>query len=83
MFRARLSWTVVGAVGLIGLTTGVGVALRGGLLALGLGAFVWLNEPIARWILAARRAGDSTWLPVALGTGLRVIALVTVVVASW
>lgn len=83
MFRARLSWTLLGGIGLIGLAGDLGVAVRGGLLAIGLGVFLWLNEPLARWILAARRAGDARWQPMAIGMVLRVVALVAVVLVSW
>jgi hypothetical protein len=83
MFRARLSWTLLGGLGLLGLTADLNVALRGALLAAGLGAFIWLNRPLALWILTARRAGNADWQPMAMGMALRVVALVAVVAVSW
>jgi hypothetical protein len=83
MFRARLSWTLLGGLGLLGLTTGLGVGFRGALLGLGIAGFVWLNRPLARWILDARRTGDAGWQPMAVGMVLRVVALIAVVAVSW
>ena len=83
MFRARLSWTLLGGLGLLGLTADFGVGLRGALLAVGLAGFIWLNRPLALWILDARRTGNGDWQPMAIGMALRVIALVAVVAVSW
>lgn len=83
MFRARLSWTLIGAIGLIGLTSGLGVAVRGALFALGLAGFVWLNQPLLAWVLATRRAGDERWQPAAVGMVLRVVGLAIVLAVSW
>jgi hypothetical protein len=83
MFRARLSWTLVGGMGLIGLTSGLEVGLRGVLLAGAVGAFVWLNRPLLLWMLAARRAGDTRWRPAAIGLALRVVGMVVVLSIAW
>lgn len=83
MFRARLSWTLLGGLGLIGFTRDLGVGLRGALLGVGVAVFVWLNRPLWVWIRAARLAGDASWHPMAIGMFLRVVALVLVVVVAW
>jgi len=83
MFRARLSWTVLGGIGLIGLTSDLSVALRGALLGAAIAAFVWLNQPLVAWILATRREGTGEWRPMAIGMALRVVALVLVIGFSW
>lgn len=83
MFRARVSWTLIGGVGLIGLTNGLGVGIRGALFGIALGMFAWLNRPLVIWMLAARRASDPRWQPMALGFVLRIVALVTVLVFAW
>lgn len=83
MFRARLSWTLLGGLGLIGLTSGFPVSIRGALLGVGIAGFVWLNQPLVGWMRRARAAGDETWKPMAVGMALRVVALVLVVAVSW
>lgn len=83
MFRARLSWTLLGGVGLVGLTSGLGVPVRGGILAVALGVFLWLNQPLAAWVVARRRKGDARWQPAAVGLGLRCVALCAVIWLSW
>ncbi len=83
MFRARLSWTLIGAVGLLGLTADLEVGLRGALLAFGIAAFAWLNDPLLRWVLAARRTADPAWKPMAIGLVLRVLGLIAVIAVSW
>ena len=83
MFRARLSWTLLGGIGLLGLTSEMSIGVRGALLGVGVAAFVWLNQPLARWILGARKAGDASWQPMAVGMALRVVALIAVVLVSW
>ncbi len=83
MFRARLSWTLLGGLGLIGFTRDLGVGLRGALIGIGIAAFVWLNRPLLIWIRTARSTGDVSWQPMAIGMLLRVVALVLVVVVAW
>ncbi len=83
MFRARLSWTLLGGAGLVGLTQDLSVGWRGlflGVIVAGLG---WLNEPLVRWTWTARRAGDPRWQPMAIGIVLRVVALGAVIAVSW
>jgi len=83
MFRARLSWTLLGGLGLIGFTRDLGVGVRGALLGLGVAAFVWLNRPLWAWIREARSSGDASWQPMAIGMLLRAVALVLVIAVAW
>lgn len=83
MFRARLSWTVLAGVGLVGLTRELNFGVRGALFAVAIGAFVWLNQPLGAWILRARAGGDTRWQPAALGMVLRVVALISVIAFAW
>lgn len=83
MFRARLSWTLLGGVGLLGLTAGLNIGIRGALLGMAIATFIWLNQPLAMWMLGARSAGDPRWKPMAIGMVLRVVALATVIAFSW
>lgn len=83
MFRARVSWTLVGGIGLIGLTNELSSGFRGALLGIGVAVFVWLNHPLLRWVMTARRVGDPSWKPMALGLVLRVFGLLAVIVISW
>jgi hypothetical protein len=83
MFRARLSWTLLGGVGLIGLTSGLDVGWRGALLAVAIAAFIWLNHPLVAWVLASRAGGRPGWEPMAIGFALRVVALVAVIAVAW
>lgn len=83
MFRARLSWTLVGGIGLLALTSGLGTGVRGLLFGVGVAVFVWLNEPLVRWTFQARRAGHPGWQPMAIGFALRVIGLIAVIVVAW
>ncbi|MFO0685264.1 MAG: hypothetical protein U0234_24600 [Sandaracinus sp.] len=83
MFRARLSWTLLGGAGLVGLTQDLGVAWRGLFLAAMIAAFGWLNDPLVRWTWRARRDGDPRWQPMAIGIVLRVVALGAVLAVSW
>ena len=83
MFRSRLSWTLLGGVGLLGLTRDLGTGLRGALLALAIAGFVWLNQPQLAWLTTLRAAGDDRWRPVAAGLALRCVALMILVAFSW
>jgi hypothetical protein len=83
MFRARLSWTLLGGVGLVGLTNEMTVAIRGSLLGVAIAAFLWLNQPLVAWIRRSRALADPRWKPAAIGLALRVVALAVVVAISW
>ena len=76
MFRARLSWTVIGAVGMLGLYREGPLALRLTLLFVALAAFAWLNQMQLLWALSLRRDRDPRWQPMAIGLALRGLALV-------
>jgi hypothetical protein len=82
-FRARLSWTLLGGLGLLGLTRDLSVGIRGALLAVGIAGFVWLNQPLVAWIRRARADGDARWQPMAIGMALRLVALALVVALAW
>ncbi len=83
MFRARVSWTLIGAIGLLGLTSDFGVGARGALLGVAIAGFIWLNRPLLTWIVLARGAQDARWKPMAVGMALRLVGLAAVIAVSW
>jgi len=83
MFRARVSWIVVGGVGLLGLLRDSPFAVRGALMFVALATFGWLNRLPLDWIRELRRDGDTRWQPMAVGLALRCAGLMVALAVGW